>query len=75
MQKYDTISIIKFISDVNEQLGIKITDKITKHSIFVPYVILYGDNLENFQNKYKLNEIERLKHTLFLKEQDTITII
>jgi hypothetical protein len=75
-QKYDTISIIKFISDVNEQLGIKITDKITKHSIFVPNKILYGtDSLNEFQEKYKLNEIERLKHTLFLKEQDTVTIL
>jgi hypothetical protein len=74
--KYDTISIIEFISNVNERLGEKINDKITKHSIFVPDVILYGDNdLEKFQNNYKFNEIERLKHTLFLKEQDTITII
>lgn len=75
-QKYDTISIVEFISNVNEQLGEKISDKITKYSIFVPDVILYGDNdLENFQNNYRLNEIERLKHTLFLKEQDTTTII
>jgi hypothetical protein len=75
-QKYDTISIIEFISDVNEQLGEKISNKITKHSIFVPDFILYGDDdLEKFQNNYKLNEIERLKHTLFLKEQDTITIL
>jgi hypothetical protein len=75
-QKYDTISIIEFISNVNERLGKKISDKITKHSIFVPDVILYGDdNLEKFQTNYKLNEIERLKHTLFLKEQDTVTII
>jgi hypothetical protein len=75
-QKYDTISIIEFISNVNEKLGEKINHKITKHSIFVPDVILYGDNdLEKFQNNYKLNEIEKLKHTLFLKEQDTITII
>lgn len=75
-EKYDTISIIEFISNVNEQLGQKITDKVIKHSIFVPDVILYGDNdLETFQKSYKLNEIERLKHTLFLKEQDTVTII
>jgi len=74
--KYDTVSIFEFISDVDEQLGEKITDKITKHSIFVPNIVLYGDdNLEEFQKKYKLNEIERLKHTLFLKENDTITII
>jgi hypothetical protein len=74
--KYDTISIVEFISNVNEQLGEKISDKIVKHSIFVPDVILYGDDdLEKFQTDYKLNEIERLKHTLFLKEQDTITII
>jgi hypothetical protein len=74
--KYDTISIIEFISNVNERLGEKINDKITKHSIFVPDVILYGDNdLKKFQNNYKFNEIERLKHTLFLREQDTITII
>jgi hypothetical protein len=74
--KYDTISIIEFMSNVNEQLGEKISNKITKHSIFVPDVVLYGDDdLEKFQNNYKLNEIERLKHTLFLKKQDTITII
>jgi len=74
--KYDTVSIFEFISDVDEQLGEKITDKITKHSIFVPNIVLYGDdNLEEFQKKYKLNEIERLKHTLFLKKNDTITII
>jgi hypothetical protein len=74
--KYDTVSIFEFISDVDEQLGEKITDKITKHSIFVPNIVLYGDdNLEEFQKNYKLNEIERLKHTLFLKENDTITII
>jgi hypothetical protein len=75
-QKYDSISIIDFVSDVNEKMGLKITDKITKHSIFVPDKILYGvDNLNDFQEKYKLNEIERLKHTLFLKEQDTVTIL
>jgi hypothetical protein len=74
--KYDTVSIFEFINDVDEQLGEKITDKITKHSIFVPNIVLYGnDNLEEFQKNYKLNEIERLKHTLFLKENDTITII
>jgi hypothetical protein len=75
-QKYDTISIIEFISNVNEKLGEKISNKTTKHSIFVPDFILYGDDdLEKFQKNYKLNEIEKLKHTLFLKEQDTITII
>jgi hypothetical protein len=75
-KKYDTISIVEFISHVNEQLGKKITDKIIKHSIYVPDFVLYGnDDLEQFQNNYKLNEIERLKHSLFLKEQDTITII
>lgn len=75
-QKYDTISIVEFISNVNEKLGEKISDKITKHSIFVPDFILYGDDdLEKFQINYKLNEIEKLKNFLFLKEQDTITII
>jgi hypothetical protein len=75
-QKYDTISIVEFISNVNEKLGEKISNKTTKHSIFVPDFILYGDDdLEKFQKNYKLNEIEKLKHTLFLKEQDTITII
>jgi hypothetical protein len=75
-QKYDTISIIEFISNLSEELNKKISDKTTKHSIFVPDIILYGDDsLEKFQTNYKLNEIERLKHTLFLKEQDTITII
>lgn len=75
-QKYDTISIVEFISNVNEKLWEKISNKTTKHSIFVPDFILYGDDdLEKFQMNYKLNEIEKLKHTLFLKEQDTITII
>jgi hypothetical protein len=75
-QKYDSISIIEFISNVNEKLGEKISNKTTKHSIFVPDFILYGnDDLEKFKKNYKLNEIEKLKHTLFLKEQDTITII
>jgi len=75
-EKYDTISIVEFISNVNEKLGEKISNKTTKHSIFVPDFILYGDDdLEKFQKNYKLNEIEKLKHTLFLKEQDTITII
>jgi hypothetical protein len=75
-QKYDTISIVEFISNVNEKLGEKISNKTTKHSIFVPDFILYGDDdLEKFKINYKLNEIEKLKHTLFLKEQDTITII
>jgi hypothetical protein len=75
-QKYDTISIVEFISNVNENLGEKISNKTTKHSIFVPDFILYGnDDLEKFKINYKLNEIEKIKHTLFLKEQDTITII
>lgn len=75
-QKYDTISIVEFISNVNEKLGEKISDKTVKHSIFVPTNILYGDgDLEKFQHDYRLNEIERLKHSIFKKEQDTITII
>jgi hypothetical protein len=75
-QKYDTISIVEFISNVNEKLGEKISNKTTKHTIFVPDFILYGDDdLEKFKINYKLNEIEKIKHTLFLKEQDTITII
>jgi hypothetical protein len=74
--QYDTVSIIEFISDVHEILGEKISDKTVKHSIFVPNYIMYGDgDLEKFQNDYKLNEIERLKHSIFKKEQDTITII
>jgi len=75
-QKYDTISIVEFISNVNEKLGEKISNKTTKHTIFVPDFILYGDDdLEKFKINYKLNEIEKIKHTLFSKEQDTITII
>jgi hypothetical protein len=75
-KQYDTVSIIEFISGVNEMLGEKISDKTVKHSIFVPTSILYGDgDLEKFQHDYRLNEIERLKHSIFKKEQDTITII
>jgi len=75
-KEYDTISIIKFISDVNEILGEKISEKTVKHSIFVPNYIMYGGgDLEKFQYNYKINEIKRLTHTIFKKEQDTITIL
>jgi len=75
-KQYDTISIIKFISDVHEVLGEKISNKTVKHSIFVPDYIMYGDgDWEKFQSDYKWNEIERLTHTIFKKEQDTITIL
>lgn len=74
--QYDTICLIEFISDVNEILGEKISNKTIKHSIFVPNYIMYGDgNLEKFQSDYKLNEIKRLTHSVFKKKQDTITII
>lgn len=75
-KQYDTVSIIEFISDVHEVLGKRISDKTVKHSIFVPDYIMYGDgNLEKFQSDYKLNEIERLTHSIFKKEQDSITIL
>jgi hypothetical protein len=75
-KQYDTISIIKFISDVHEVLGEKISNKTVKHSIFVPDYIMYGDgDWEKFQSDYKWNEIERLTHSIFKKEQDTITIL
>jgi hypothetical protein len=75
-KQYDTISIIKFISDVHEVLGEKISNKTVKHSIFVPDYIMYGDgDWEKFQSDYKWNEIERLIHSIFKKEQDTITIL
>ena len=75
-KQYDTVSIIKFISDVHEVLGEKISNKTVKHSIFVPDYIMYGDgDWEKFQSDYKWNEIERLTHSIFKKEQDTITIL
>lgn len=75
-KQYDTVSIIEFISNVNEVLGEKISDKIVKHSIFVPDYIMYGESdLEKFQSDYKLNEIKRLTHSIFKEEQDTITIL
>jgi hypothetical protein len=75
-KQYDTISIIKFISDVHEVLGEKISNKTVKHSIFVPDYIMYGDgDWGKFQSDYKWNEIERLIHSIFKKEQDTITIL
>jgi hypothetical protein len=75
-KQYDTVSIIKFISDVHEVLGEKISNKTIKHSIFVPDYIMYGDgDWEKFQSDYKWNEIERLTHSIFKKEQDTITIL
>jgi hypothetical protein len=75
-KQYDTVSIIKFISDVNEILGEKISNKTIKHYIFVPDYIMYGDgDLEKFQSDYKLNEIKRLTHSIFKKEQDIITML
>ena len=75
-KQYDTISVIEFISNVNESLWEKISDKTVKHSIFVPDYIMYGNgDLEKFQSDYKLNEIERLTHAIFKKEHDTITIL
>jgi hypothetical protein len=75
-KQYDTVSIIEFISDANEIFGEKISNKTVKHSIFVPDYILYGDgNLKKFQHDYKLNEIDRLKHSIFKMKQDTITIL
>ena len=73
--KFDSISEIQFISDVNEVFAEKKDDNTLISKIFVPNVILYQENLELFQKKYKLNEIKKIITTIFPQDKDEITFL
>jgi hypothetical protein len=75
IDEYDSITIVEFSNNLNEVIGKKVSSKIMNHVLFLPNKILYSDNLEDFQNQYKLNEVKRMSNSVFLKEQDTIKII
>ena len=73
-EQYDSISVINFTSNLDEKLNEYVSDKIKKHTLYLPSKILYLNNLDEFQTDYKMNEIKRMVHTLFLKKQDKLTI-
>jgi len=73
LSKFDSISEIQFSDNVNEVFAEKKDNKTLVSKIFVPNVILYEENLECFQKKYKLNEIKKILTTVFPQEQDEIT--
>ena len=75
IDEYDSITIIEFSNNLNEVIGEQVSNKIMKHVLYLPNKILYSDNLEDFQNQYKLNEVKRMSNSVFPKEQDKIKII
>ena len=76
MDGYDTITIIKFSSNLQETLCEKVSDNITKNVLYLPNVVLYGDSdLETFQDEYMLNETKRMFSVVFPQEQDVIDVI
>ena len=76
IEGYDTITIIKFSSNLQEILCEKVSDNITKSVLYLPNIVLYGDSdLVTFQNEYMMNETKRLFSVVFPQEQDVIDII
>jgi hypothetical protein len=76
MDGYDTITIIKFSSNLQETLCEKVSDITTKSVLYLPNVVLYGDSdLETFQYEYMLNETKRMFSVVFPQEQDVIDVI
>jgi hypothetical protein len=75
MEGYDTITIIKFSSNLQEKLCERVSEKITKSALYLPNIVLYGDSdLETFQNEYMLNETKRMFSVVFPQEQDIIDV-
>jgi hypothetical protein len=70
---YDKICIINFGDNLNETFIDVIDEKTTISKIFLPKVVLYGENnLEQFQHQYKLNETKKIVSTLFPQDHDII---
>ena len=73
---YDTVSIIEFSDNVNEMIAENIGESVSKSILHLPKNVLYGENqLKDFQENYKKNEIKRIIETVFPQDQDTIRII
>jgi hypothetical protein len=70
---YDKICIINFGDNLNETFIDVIDKKTTISKLFLPKVVLYGENdLEQFQHQYKLNETKKIVSTLFPQDHDII---
>jgi hypothetical protein len=70
---YDKICIINFGDNLNETFINVIDEKTTVSKLFLPKVVLYGENdLEQFQHQYKLNETKKIVSTLFPQDHDII---
>ena len=70
---YDKICIINFGDNLNETFIDVIDEKTTVSKLFLPKVVLYGENdLEQFQHQYKLNETKKIVSTLFPQDHDII---
>ena len=70
---YDKICIINFGDNLNETFINVIDEKTTISKLFLPKVVLYGENdLEQFQHQYKLNETKKIVSTLFPQDHDII---
>lgn len=72
---YDTVSIVEFSTNLSEIIANPISDRTTKSMLYLPNIILYGNNnIVTFQNQYKINEGKRILHSVFPKKQDSIRI-
>ena len=70
---YDKICIINFDDNINETFVEPTDEKTTISKLFLPKVVLYGENdLEQFQHQYKLNETKKIVSTLFPQDHDII---
>lgn len=73
---YDTVSVIEFSDSVNEMIAENIGESVSKSILYLPKNILYGENqIKEFQEDYKKNEIKRIIETVFPQDQDSIRII
>jgi hypothetical protein len=61
------------VDNLNETFIDVIDEKTTISKLFLPKVVLYGENdLEQFQHQYKLNETKKIVSTLFPQDHDII---
>jgi hypothetical protein len=62
---WDTIYVIKFVTDSQVSFKSKLSDKITQYNILIPnskyYEVFINDNtVENFQKMFGINEIKKI---------------
>lgn len=74
-KEYDTVTIIYYSNNLDEFFCEPFSNKTMIHHLYLPEIILYGDNLVEFQTEYKKNEVKKISSTVFPQPHDVIHII